>query len=112
MADKFIIEDTILFTAGIKNLRTGKEYFPAILPTISVFKKSGECLLDAEDAEKVVIGEGDEEVDYNYAYEWTIEGTETDPLVEASDLVVVWYWGGETSKPQKKRLVFKVIPQV
>ena len=111
MADKFIIKDTILLTAGLKNLRTGKEYFPAILPTVSVFKKSGECLLDKEDAEKVVIGEGDEEVDYNYLYEWTIEGTELSPLVEASDLIVVWDWSG-TSKPQKKRLTFKVIPEV
>lgn len=107
MSDKFIIGDTILFTAGIKNLKTGKVYEPAVI-TVSVFKKNGECLLNAENAEKVIIGEGDEEVDYNYAYEWIVKGTEDYPLIEASDLIVVWDWSG----PQKKRLIFKVIPAV
>jgi len=101
MADKFIIEDTILFTAGIKNLRTGAVYTPASI-TVSVFKKSGECLLDKKNA-TIVTGE-----DYNYLYEWKIIGTVASPLVEASDLIVVWDWSG----PHKKRLVFKVIPQV
>lgn len=102
MADKFVIGDTILFTAGIKNLRTGADYTPAVV-TVSVYKKSGECLLNAENAELI---EGEE--DYNYLYEWTIAGTELSPLVEASDLVVIWDWSG----PQKKRLIFKAIPQV
>ena len=101
MADKFIIGDTILFTAGIKNLRTGAVYTPASI-TVSVFKKSGECLLDKKNA-TIVTGE-----DYNYLYEWPITGTEAFPLIEASDLIVIWDWSG----PQKKRLVFKVIPQV
>ena len=102
MADKFIIGDTVLFTAGIKNLRTGAVYTPAVV-TVSVYKKSGECLLNAENAELV-----DGEEDYNYLYEWTIEGTELSPLVEASDLVVLWSWSG----PQLKKLNFKVIPVV
>jgi len=101
MSDKNIIGDTILFTAGIKNLRTGAVYTPAVI-TVSVFKKNGECLLEGKDAIPV---EGKE---YNYDCEWTVEGTEAFPLIEASDLIVVWDWSG----PHKKRMEFKVIPQV
>ncbi len=104
MAEKFLIGDTILFTAGIKNLRTGAEYSPSVI-TVSVYKKSGECLLDKEPAEKI------ENEDYNYAYEWTIAGTEGEngvELIDKNDLIVIWDWSG----PHKKRLKFMVIPQV
>ena len=101
MAEKYLIGDKILFTAGIKNLRTGEEYTPQAI-TVSVFKKSGECLLNKEPAEKV------EDEDYNYVLEWEIEGTEEDELIQDSDLIVIWDWSG----PHKKRFDFRVIPQV
>ena len=101
MSGKYLIGDTILFTAGVKNLRTGADYSPQVI-TVSVFKKNGECLLDKGNADPV---EGE---DYNYAYEWEIKGTEENKLEMDSDLIVVWDWSG----PHKKRLVFKVIPEV
>ena len=101
MAEKYLIGDKILFTAGLKRLRTGAEYSPEVI-TVSVYKKSGECLLDKENADPI---EGE---DYNYAYEWEIKGTEEDALEMNSDLIVIWDWSG----PNKKRLIFKVIPQV
>ena len=102
MAKKYLIGDTILFTAGIKNLRTGEKYSPPEI-TVSVYKKNGECLLDKKDAEII-----ENEEDYNYAYEWTIGGTEEAELAQDSDLIVIWDWSG----PHKKRFDFRVIPQV
>ena len=98
VAKKYLIGDTIRFTGIIKNLE-GEEFDPAEV-TISVYKKNGDCLLSQQGADKVSKG--------NYKYEWTIAGTEENTLLMDSDLIVVWDWSG----PHKKRLIFKVIPQV
>ena len=98
MAEKYLIGDTIRFTGIITNL-DGEEFDPAAV-TISVYKKSGECLLDQKPAAFISKG--------NYKYEWTIEGTEENELEQDCDLIVIWDWSG----PHKRRLAFKVIPQV
>ena len=98
MVEKYLIGDTIRFVGIITNL-DGEEFDPATV-TISVYKKSGECLLDQKPAAKVSKG--------NYKYEWTIGGTEEAELAQDSDLIVIWDWSG----PHKKRFDFKVIPQV
>ena len=98
MAKKYLIGDTIRFTGIIKNL-DGEEFDPAEV-TISVYKKNGDCLLSQQGAEKVTKG--------NYKYEWEISGTEEKALEQSSDLIVIWDWSG----PHKRRLIFKVIPQV
>ena len=98
MAEKYLIGDTIRFTGVIVNL-DGESYDPAVV-TVTVYKKSGECLLNQEAATKVSKG--------NYEYEWKISGTEDDALIDSSDLIVIFDWSG----PHKKRLEFKVIPEV
>jgi len=101
MADKYLIGDTIRFTGIIENL-DGEAYSPPVI-TVSVFKKSGECLLNQQPADKVSDG--------NYKYDWTIAGTEGEDgieLVDKNDLIVIWDWSG----PHKKRMNFMVIPQV
>lgn len=98
MTKKYLIGDTIRFTGVIRNL-DGEEFDPAAV-TISVYKRSGECLLDQKPAAFISKG--------NYKYEWTIGGTEENELAQDSDLIVIWDWSG----PHKKRLTFKVIPQV
>ena len=98
MVEKYLIGDTIRFTAAIANL-DGEAYDPAEV-TVTVYKKSGELLLNQKVAIKVSNG--------NYKYEWKIEGTEESELTRKSDLIVIWDWSG----PHKKRLGFKVIPQI
>ena len=98
MEEKYLIGDKIRFTGIITNL-DGESYDPTVV-TVTVYKKSGECLLSQEAATKVSKG--------NYKYEWKISGTEDDTLEQMSDLIVIWDWSG----PHKKRLLFKVIPEV
>lgn len=101
MVEKFLIGDTIRFTGEIENL-DGEEYSPLVI-TVSVYKKSGECLLNQQPANKISNGK--------YKYEWKIAGTEGEDgveLVDKNDLIVIWDWSG----PHKKKLKFMVIPQV
>ena len=98
MAEKYLIGDTIRFTGVIVNL-DGDSYDPAVV-TVTVYKKSGECLLSQEAATKVSPG--------NYKYDWKIEGTEVNTLEQMSDLIVIWDWSG----PHKKKLSFSVTPEV
>ena len=98
MAKKYLIGDTIQFTGEIRRL-SGDLISPAVV-TVSVFKKNGECLLDQKPADNLSLG--------IFKYDWTISGTEENTLTMDSDLIVIWDWSG----PHKKRLAFKVIPQV
>ena len=98
MGEKYLIGDKIRFTGIITNL-DGESYDPAVV-TVTVYKKSGECLLSQETATKVSKG--------NYKYEWKISGTEDDTLEQMSDLIVIFDWSG----PHKKKLEFKVVPEV
>lgn len=98
MADKYLIGDTIRFTGEIVNL-DGEPHSPPVV-TVSVFKKNGDCLLNQQPANKISNGK--------YKYEWTIKGFNDITLDKSNDLIVIWDWSG----PHKKRLTFKVIPQV
>jgi len=91
MPDIFLIEDTIRFTANIKNL-AGETCSPEVI-TVSVFSEDGTKILDSKTAIK------DEEKD-NYYYDWKITG-----VLNKSNLIVVWDWSGA----HKKRKKFKVI---
>ena len=93
MADLYLIGDTIRFTASIVDL--DEEVTDPEVVTISVFTQSGEELLDNVAATKDSTGV--------YHYDWKITG-----VTDKSNLIVVWDWSGN----QKKRMNFKVIPEV
>ena len=97
MTEKYLIKDTIRFTASIVGL-DGETEVPGIV-TVTVYHKDGTVLLNAGAATV-------DETPGDYYYDWKIDGPSEDiPLVKASDLIVVWDWDGI----HKKRLKFKVI---
>ena len=99
MTEKYLIRDTIRFTASIVNL-DGDVDVPGEV-TVSVYQKDGTVLLNGATATA-------DETPGEYYYDWKIDGTETTPLIKASDLIVVWDW----DSVHKKRLIFSVIPEV
>ncbi len=80
MAEKYLIGDTIRFTASMVKL-DGEEYDPDEVK-IAVFLKDGTELLKETDAEKIIGKEGE------YKYDWLIDSV----LKKDSRLVVVWSW--------------------
>ena len=99
MTEKYLIRDTIRFTASIVNL-DGEVDVPGEV-TVSVYQKDGTVLLNGAVATA-------DDVPGEYYYDWKIDGTEETPLIKASDLIVVWDW----DSIHKKRLKFSVIPEV
>ena len=99
MAKKYLIRDTIRFTASIVGL-DGETEVPGEV-TVTVYHKNGMVLLNAG----IAIAD---DIPGEYHYDWKIDGTEETPLVKASDLIVVWDW----DSIHKKRLKFSVIPEV
>ena len=99
MVENYLIKDTIRFTASIVGL-DGETEVPGIV-TVTVYHKDGTVLLNAGAATV-------DETPGDYYYDWKIDGTEENPLVKASDLIVVWDW----DSMHKKRLKFSVIPEV
>jgi len=98
MTEKYLIRDTIRFTASIVNL-DGEVDIPDVV-TVTVYQRDGTKILDKANAiASDVLGE--------YYYDWKIDGTEETPLVKACDLIVVWDFA-----EQKKRMEFLVIPEV
>ncbi len=98
MTEKYLIKDTIRFTASIVNL-DGDVDVPGEV-TVSVYQRDGTVLLDKVSANTTnTPGE--------YYYDWKIDGTEETPLIKACNLIVVWDFA-----EQKKRMEFKVIPEV
>ena len=100
MAEKYLIRDTIRFTASIVGL-DGETEIPDVA-TVTVYQKDGTKLLDKGTAiADTIPGE--------YYYDWKIDNSVVEnPLIKACDLIVVWDWTAD----QKKRMEFKVIPEV
>jgi len=96
MAEKYLIGDTIRFTASIVKL-DGEPYYPDEV-TVSVFLKDGTKLLDKAGADKIIGEEGE------YKYDWLIDSK----LEKDSKLVVIWDWSG----PHKKKLEFLVETEI
>ena len=99
MTEKYLIRDTIRFTASIVNL-DGDVDVPGEV-TVSVYQKDGTVLLNG-------VAATPDATPGEYHYDWKIDGpSEEIPLIKASDLIVVWDW----DSIHKKRMKFKVIPE-
>lgn len=98
--EKYLIGDTIRFTASIVKLGNEEPDVPDVV-TVTVYQKDGTKLLDKEDASIT-------DVPGEYYYDWLITGTEDTQLIKSCNLIVVWDWSGD----QKKRMEFPVIPEV
>ena len=98
--EKFLIGDTIRFTASIINL-DGDTDVPDVV-TVTVYQADGTILLNKANANST-------ETPGNYYYDWTIDSlSEEIPLIKASQLIILWDWSG----PQKKKMNFRVEPVV
>jgi hypothetical protein len=100
LTEKYLIGDTIRFTASILKLGSEEPDVPEVV-TVTIYQKDGTKLLDKANASIT-------DIPGNYIFDWKITGTEGTPLIKDCDLVAVWDW----SSSQKKRLEFLVIPEV